>query len=378
MVQKNAEGDTIRRNPMRIVVHVDMDAFYAAVEERCNPQLRGLPVVVGADPKDGRGRGVVTTANYKARTFGIHSALPISRAWQLAEAARKRGEPATVFIRTNFRLYEDVSARIMQILQRGADSFEEASIDEAYLEISSLGSFEAARERMTALKAEIREKEGLSCSVGIGPNKLIAKIVSGSNKPDGLTLIRQETVLEFLDPLPIRVIPGIGPKSESFLHEQNIRTVKDLREVPEPRLTEWFGKWGQSLFEKAQGIDDSAVSNDWTRKSVGEQETFERDTRSPSFVTAQLNGMAERVVSKLREKEFKGFRTVTLTVRFFDFETKNRSHSLKNGIVVDNNEEALQLLKQEALKLLLPFFDSRENPRGKAIRLIGLRLEKLF
>jgi DNA polymerase IV (DinB-like DNA polymerase) len=363
---------------MRIVVHVDMDAFYAAVEERCNPQLRGLPVVVGADPKDGGGRGVVTTANYKARKFGIHSALPISRAWRLAEAARKRGEPATVFIRTNFRLYEDVSARIMQILQRGADSFEEASIDEAYLEISSLGSFEAARERMTALKAEIREKEGLSCSVGIGPNKLIAKIVSGSNKPDGLTLIRQETVLEFLDPLPIRVIPGIGPKSESFLHEQNIRTVKDLREVPEPRLTEWFGKWGQSLFEKAQGIDDSAVSNDWTRKSVGEQETFERDTRSPSFVTAQLNGMAERVVSKLREKEFKGFRTVTLTVRFFDFETKNRSHSLKNGIVVDNNEEALQLLKQEALKLLLPFFDSRENPRGKAIRLIGLRLEKLF
>jgi len=363
---------------MRIVVHVDMDAFYAAVEERYNPAFRGLPVVVGADPKEGKGRGVVTTANYKARTFGIHSALPISRAWRLAEAARRRGEPATVFIHTNFRLYEEVSARIMQIFARSADAFEEASIDEAYLDVSSLGNFEAGVERMTALKAEIGEKEGLSCSVGIGPNKLIAKIASGHKKPDGLTVVKPEVVQEFLDPLPIRVIPGIGPKSEVFLHEQKIRTVKELREIPEGRLTEWFGKWGQRLFEKAQGIDHSPVSNEWTRKSVGEQETFEQDTRSLSFVAEQLNGMAERVISKLRDKEFAGFRTITLTVRFSDFETKNRSHSLKNGITLDNDGHALRLLKQKSLMLLLPFFDNRENRQGKAIRLIGLRLEKLF
>jgi DNA polymerase IV (DinB-like DNA polymerase) len=363
---------------MRIVVHVDMDAFYAAVEERYNPQLRGLPVVVGADPKEGRGRGVVTTANYMARRFGIHSALPISRAWRLAEAARKRGEPATVFIRTNFQLYGEVSARIMQILESRADLFEEASIDEAYLEISSLGSFEAATEQMTALKNEIREKEQLSCSVGIGPNKLIAKIASGHNKPDGLTVARPEEVHDFLDPLPIRVIPGIGPKSEALLHGHKIRTVKELREIPEPDLTEWFGKWGQSLFEKARGINDSPVSNEWTRKSVGEQETFEQDTRNASFVTERLYAMAEHVIAKLREKQFAGFRTVTLTVRFSGFETKNRSHSLKDGIVLDSGGVVLQLLKQEALKLLLPFFDARENPRGKAVRLIGLRLERLF
>jgi nucleotidyltransferase/DNA polymerase involved in DNA repair len=363
---------------MRIIVHVDMDAFYAAVEERYNPALRSLPVVVGADPKEGNGRGVVTTANYIARRFGIHSALPISRAWRLAEAARKKGEPPTVFIQPNFRLYREVSERIMQIFERAADSFEEASIDEAYLDISSAGAFEAAVERMTALKIEIREKEALGCSIGIGPNKLIAKIASGRNKPDGLTLIQTEMIQEFLDLLPIRVIPGIGPKGEAFLHQQNIRTVKDLSGIPEATLMEWFGKWGQRLFEKARGIDDSEVSNDWTRKSIGEQETFGEDTRNFSLVTERLQGMAERVISKLREKEFAGFRTVTLTVRFFDFETKNRSHSVKNGIALDHDGQALSLLNEKALALLLPFFDARENPRGKPIRLIGLRLEKLF
>jgi DNA polymerase IV (archaeal DinB-like DNA polymerase) len=363
---------------MRIIVHVDMDAFYAAVEERYNPGLRGLPVVVGADPKDGKGRGVVTTANYQARIFGIHSALPISRAWRLADTARRRGEAETVFLRPDFRLYREVSARIMQILENSADAFEEASIDEAYLDISSIGDFDAARERMVVLKTEIREKEALGSSVGIGPNKLIAKIASGRNKPEGLTLVKPEMVRAFLDPLPIRVIPGIGPKSEVFLHRQNVHTVKELREIPEAKLTEWFGKWGQRLFEKGRGIDDSPVSNDWTRKSVGEQETFEEDTHSLSFVAQQIDRMAERVLTKLREKAFAGFRTITLTVRFSDFDTRNRSHSIKNGIVLDDDGQALRLLKQEVLALLLPFFDLRENPRGKAIRLIGLRLEKLF
>jgi DNA polymerase IV (DinB-like DNA polymerase) len=363
---------------MRIIVHVDMDAFYAAVEERYNPALRGLPVAVGADPKEGKGRGVITTANYLARKYGIHSALPIARAWRLAEAARRRGEPATVFIRPNFILYREVSARIMQIFERSADAFEEASIDEAYLDVSSRENFPAAVEHMTRLKGEIREKEGLGCSVGIGPNKLIAKIASGHQKPNGLTVVLPESVQQFLDPLPIRVIPGIGPKSEAFLHERNIRTIRDLREVPEASLTGWLGKWGQRLFEKARGIDDSVVSNEWTRKSLGEQETFERDTHSRSEVTERLYTIAERIIGKLRGKEFSGFRTITLTVRFSDFQTSNRSRSFRSGITVNSNDQALGLLKQEALSLLLPFFDARENPRGKAIRLIGLRLEKLF
>jgi DNA polymerase IV (archaeal DinB-like DNA polymerase) len=363
---------------MRIIVHVDMDAFYAAVEERLNPALRDLPIAVGADPKEGKGRGVVTTANYRARKFGIRSALPISRAWRFAEAARRRGEPATIFIRPNMPLYREVSGRIMEILQRFADAFEEASIDEAYLDVSSRENFAAVTEQMTRLKAEIRELEGLACSIGIGPNKLIAKIASGHQKPDGLTVITPEMVEIFLDPLPIRVIPGIGPKSESFLHERNLRTVGDLRQVPEFNLVEWFGKWGQRLFEKARGIDDSEVSNEWTRKSLGEQETFEEDTRNQSIVTERLDRMAERIVTKLRGKEFKGFRTVTVTVRFGDFQTSNRSRSIKDGIRIADNDHALRRLKEEALSLIHPFFDARENPRGKAFRLIGLRVEKLF
>jgi DNA polymerase IV (DinB-like DNA polymerase) len=321
---------------------------------------------------------VVTTANYKARKFGIHSALPISRAWRLAQAARKRGEPETAFIRSNFQLYETVSSRIMQIFERSADAVEEASIDEAYLDVSSLDIFDAALERMIALKTEILEKEELGCSVGIGPNKLIAKIASGQNKPDGLTVVTQEQVREFMDPLSIRVIPGIGAKSEAFLHQQNIRWVRELREIPEATLTQWFGSWGLRLFEKAQGLDDSPVSNEWTRKSIGEQETFEQDSRDLALVSEQLYRMAERVVAKLRRNEFSGFRTVTLTVRFSDFDTRNRSCTVKSGILLDNNGDAVQIVKKRALELLLPFFDARENPRGKAIRLIGLRLEKLF
>ena len=363
---------------MGIIVHVDMDAFYAAVEERYNPDLRGLPVAVGADPKEGRGRGVITTANYLARKYGIHSALPIARAWRLAEAARRRGEPATVFIRPNFTLYREVSARIMRIFESSADAFEEASIDEAYLDVSSRENFPAAIAHMTKLKAEIREKEGLGCSFGIGPNKLIAKIASGYQKPDGLTVVVPDTVQQFLDPLVIRVIPGIGPKGEAFLHQRNIRTIKDLRQIPESSLIEWFGKWGQRLFEKARGIDDSVVSNEWTRKSLGEQETFEQDIRNASEVTERLYAMAERIIAKLRKKEFSGFRTVVVTVRFSDFQTSNRSHSIKNGITLNKNDQAVELLKQEAVSLLQPFFDARENPRGKAIRLIGLRVEKLF
>jgi DNA polymerase IV (archaeal DinB-like DNA polymerase) len=294
----------------------------------------------------------------------------------LAEAARRRGEPATVFIQPNMPLYRDVSARIMQLLERHADAFEEASIDEAYLDVSSVENFAAGRELVMRLKQEIREVEGLGCSIGIAPNKLVAKIASGWQKPDGLTVVEPEQVIGFLGPLPIRVIPGIGPKSEHFLHEEDLRTVEDLRQIPESTLVEWFGKWGARLFEKVRGIDDSEVSNEWTRKSLGEQETFEQDTRDQALVTQRFDLMAERIIMKLKTKDFKGFRTVTVTVRFADFQTSNRSRSLKDGMRID--DAGLARLKEVALTLILPFFDARENPRAKAFRLIGLRVEKLF
>src|SRR2546427_9406739 len=230
---------------MRIIAHVDMDAYYASVEARYNPALRDKPVVVGADPKEGHGRGVVEAASYAARRYGIRSAMPISRAWKLAEAARRQGEPEVVFAHGNRKLYSEVSERVMAILAAGGDAFEEASIDEAYLDLSSLASFEAAVERARTLKREIAEGLGLTCSVGLGPNKLVAKIASDFKKPDGLTIVTPDEVQAFLDPMSIRVIPGIGPKTEAELNQRNIRTVRDLRGLEVARLSERFRRLGE-------------------------------------------------------------------------------------------------------------------------------------
>jgi DNA polymerase IV (archaeal DinB-like DNA polymerase) len=356
---------------MRIIAHVDMDAFYASVEERYHSELRGRPVVVGADPKGGTGRGVVTAANYAARKYGIRSALPISRAWRLAEAARRRGQPETVFVRGNHTLYREVSRRIMAVIARGAEAFEEASIDEAYLDLSSLAEMERAETHARTLKKEILEGEGLTCSVGIGPNKLVAKIASDFRKPDGLTVVRPDEVLGLLDELGIRVIPGIGPKTELFLQQKGLKIVADLRQVELGQLREWLGKGGEDLYRKARGISDDPVSNEWEPKSVGEQETFEEDTLDPVVVLERAQALANTVFRRFVGAGFAAFRTVTVTVRFMGFVTVSRSRSGKLPLT------DLAGLQAEVRQLLQPFFDARENPKGKKIRLIGVRVEKL-
>ena len=356
---------------MRIIAHLDMDAFFAAVEERRDPELRGRPVVIGADPKAGKGRGVVATASYAARKYGIRSATPISRAWRLAEAARRRGEPATVFLRGSHALYREVSARIMALVAERADAFEEASIDEAYLDLSSLADFQHAETHVRTVKALVLEREGLTCSVGIAPNKLVAKIASDFRKPDGLTVVLPEAVEDFLDPLSIRVIPGIGPKTEAFLRERGIGTIAELRGVERPRLVEWLGKWGDDVYERARGVSLSPVSNEWERKSVGEQETFEQDTLDRSFVLERARALAAGVFARMLADGVRGFRTVTVTVRFEHFVTVSRSLTAETPVVTRD------ALEGTAHRLLLPFFDERENPKGRRIRLIGVRVEKL-
>jgi DNA polymerase IV (archaeal DinB-like DNA polymerase) len=349
-----------------------MDAFYASVEARHNPALRDKPVVVGADPKGGHGRGVVEAASYAARRYGIRSAMPISRAWKLAESARRKGEPEVVFVHGNRKLYVEVSERVMAILAPAGDAFEEASIDEAYLDLSSLAGFEVAAERARAVKREIAEREGLTCSIGVGPNKLVAKIASDFQKPDGLTIVRPEDVQAFLDPMGIRVIPGIGPKTEAELNERGIRTVSDLRGLERAQLVEWFGRWGEDLHAKARGLSDSPVSNEWEPKSVGEQETFEVNTLDAAFILERVRALATEVFARLRRQGFRAFRTVTITVRFAHFRTLTRSHTPGEEISSEN------ALCASAVQLFLPFLDQRENPRGSKIRLIGVRAEKLL
>ena len=356
---------------MRIIAHVDMDAFYAAVEERNHPELRGRPIVVGADPKGGAGRGVVTAASYAARKYGIRSALPISRAWRLAEEARRRGEPEAVFVRDDRAAYREASDRLMRLIADGADAFEAASIDEAYVDLSSLGALDRAEAHARALKARIRESEGLTCSVGVGPNKLVAKIASDHQKPDGLTIVAPDDVLAFLAPMAVRVIPGVGPKTEAFLRERRIGTIAELRDVELERLGEWFGKSGADLHRKARGLSDDPVSSDWERKSVGEQETFEVDSLDAAFVLGRARELAREVFRRLVADGFVAFRTVTVTVRHTGFVTVSRAHT---GAA---EWRTLEELETEAVRLLEPFFDARENPRGKKIRLIGVRVEKL-
>jgi DNA polymerase IV (DinB-like DNA polymerase) len=356
---------------MRIIAHLDMDAFFAAVEERDNPRFKGKPIVVGADPVGGKGRGVVSTANYVARKYGIHSAMPISTAWRLAEAARKRGETAAIFTGGHFEKYGKVSAEIMDIIRGYTPLVEESSIDEAYFDLSSAESWEQAKEIAQKIKTEIKDKERLTASVGIGTNKLIAKIASDMQKPDGLTLVTEEQAESFLEPLSVRKIPGIGPKTELLLAKQGVKTIKDLKKWKREEFED-FGGWGNELYNRIRGKDESPIVLEYETKSVGEQETFPEDVADAAKITETMRVLSDSVwrsFGKLKDDK-KDFRTVVITVRFADFETKTKSHTLKN---IPKSADEFYF---EAIKLLLPFFDKRENPKHKKFRLIGVRIVK--
>ncbi|MDP3795385.1 MAG: DNA polymerase IV [bacterium] len=380
-----------------------MDAFFAAVEERDDQRLSGLPIVVGADPEGGRGRGVVSTANYKARAYGIHSAMPISRAWQLAGAARGAGKPAVVFLPVNGRRYAQVSGRIMALIRaelaacaatvaattrdstRAASgkssiaalpAIEEASIDEAYLDLSFAGTLARARDVALYIKNVIKNAERLTCSIGIGPNKLIAKIASDMQKPDGLTVVggddenaRAEFAERFLEPLPLRKIPGIGPKTELLLRQRGLTTVRDLRQLSQAALYDLLGQWGLLLYDKIRGRDDAPLIEEGEPKSIGEQETFGEDTLGPLFLFESLSVLCGNVMRRFERHGFASFRTVVITVRFADFETKTRARTLLKPA------RDMKTLQFEAMRMLAPFLDSRENGPKKLVRLIGVRVE---
>lgn len=356
---------------MRIIAHIDMDAFFAAVEERDKEWLRGLPIVIGSDPQDGKGRGVVSTANYKAREYGIKSAVPISTAWRLSEDAKKQGKPGATFITPNMEKYAQVSSHIMAILQPYSAHIEEASIDEAYFDLSPLGSFAKAERVAQKMQREIFEKESLTASIGIGPNKLVAKIASDFKKPNGLTVVEQKEVELFVQQINLRKIPGIGPKMEAALRQQNILTTVDLHALEPIDLELMFGKSGLDLYEKVRGIDDTPIIEEWTVQSISEQETLQKDTLSGYVIIELFKKLTDQVYDRFTESGFHSFKTIGITVRFEGFDTKTRSKTLPEPI---DDRGALEF---ELLKLALPFLDARENPQRKRIRLLGVKIEKL-
>ena len=373
---------------MRIIAHLDMDAFFASVEERDSPRLAGRPVVVGSDPEDGRGRGVVSTANYAARAYGIRSALPISTAWRYSEAARAKGLPPAVFLEVNMEKYARESRRIMEIVRahvRG--DVEQASVDEAYIDLSFAGSYECAEEIARAIKDEIKMKERLTASIGTGPNKLIAKIASDRQKPDGLTVVREEDAEQFLEPLNLRVIPGVGPKTEAQFAKRGMRTVRDAKRLSRAELTEMMGKWGAELYEKLRGRSESALVTEWVQKSISEQTTFDEDIpvdgqlKYRKMLEAALGALAADVHANLCHEiaagaPFTSFRSVGITVRFADFSTKTRIVTLKAPESA-SAADAAEVITFQTLRLFMPFLDRRENPQHKAIRLLGVKVERL-
>lgn len=358
---------------MAIIAHLDLDAFFAAVEERDQPHLRGRPVVVGADPKGGAGRGIVSTANYAAREYGIRSAMPIREAWRRSEWALTRGKPRAAFLTPRFGAYSEASDAVFAIVSEYAGAIEKTSVDEAYLDLSNCPSYEAARRTAEKLKRRIRKNTKLTASIGIAPNKLVAKIASDAEKPDGLTVVEPDAVPAFLAPLPIRALPGIGPKSEEKLNARKIFAVADLQRIPEDALVDLFGSWGASIYRKARGVGSTElISESEPALSIGRHVTFPRDIHSLKVAGETLAGVAADIATRAARQGFFGFRTVVVTVRFADFETQTRSLTARVPLT------SARELELRALKLVLPFFEKRGNPQGKAIRMLGLRVEQLI
>jgi len=339
----------------KIIMHVDMDAFFAAVEEREHPEFKGMPIVVGADPKEGRGRGVVSSASYKARRFGVRSGMPISKAWKLC--------PEAIYLPVNYELYVKVSNEIMDILRKYAGKFEQWGIDEAFLDVTSkVKDYREAEALAKQIKTEIHEKEKLTCSVGIGPNKLIAKIASDFQKPDGLTIVKEDEAEKFLAPLPVRKLLWVGRKTEQKLKGLGIKTIDDLAHYDPTVLVETFGVVGTQMYLMAHGIDKSNVEERGEIKSISRERTFEEDTSDFNLILNTLDTLSEEVCNDvLRQNLY--FKTVTVKVRYENFETHTHSKTLS---LITNR---IQDLKKTARELIQNYLTL-----DRKMRLIGLRV----
>lgn len=333
-----------------------MDSFFTSCEELRNPKLKGKPIVVGADPKGGKGRGVVSTASYEARKFGIKSGMPISIAYKKC--------PKCIFLSVDYEYYLQISEKIMNLLKKYSDKIEVASIDEAYLDLSHKDNYEDAKKIAEEIKNEIR-KLGLSCSIGIGPNKLVAKIASDYKKPDGLTIVKPEEVVDFLKDLNVRMIPGIGPKTAEFLKDKKIEKISDLQRVEKEKLKKWFGKFGEEIYNYARGIDESELITSYTRKSFSREHTFEIDTDDLNMIIDLMNIMSKELEEECK-KENRKFKTITLKIRFKDFETHTKGKTLKDY------SQSKKDIFDISIKLLKEFY-----PFKKKIRLIGIKVSNL-
>lgn len=301
----------------RRIIHIDMDYFFAQVEVRNNPKLKGKPVIVGGKAS---GRGVVSTASYEARRYGVHSAMPMARAHQLC--------PNGYYITPHYETYREVSHQIMEIFKSYTDQVEPLSLDEAYLDITHLVRRDLPASRIAQfIRRDIFEKTQLTASAGVSYNKFLAKLASGMNKPNGLTVIDYQNVHSILMALDIGDFPGVGKASKVKMHEHQIFTGNDLYQLSEKTLIQWFGKKGQHLYQRVRGQDDRPVKSERIRKSVGAERTFSIDTNDDEEILRKIEELSVKIAKRLEELEQLG-NTVTVKIKTYKFENYSKQKSL--------------------------------------------------
>jgi len=351
----------------RVIFCVDVDYFYAQCEELRNPALRAVPVVVCMYSARGEGSGAVATCNYIARRYGVRSGMPIYRARRLL-----RGVEGAAFIsaRDGFPYYEEKSAQVMAVLRSAADRFEQVSVDEAYLDVTQrVGSdFNRALELALNLKGRVKELTGLTCSVGVGPNKLLAKMAVDMKKPDGLTVVRPEEVREFLWPLPVGRLYGVGVKTEEKLREAGVSTIGDLARLPLERLVHLFGRsLGSYLYDAARGIDHEPVEEAAEVESISRMTTLRENTRDYNLIWPEMEALCEQVMEQVRLEGWM-FRTISILLVMEDLTTQTRSHSLETPT------NSLEVLKKVVRQLTTSYL--REEGR-LLVRRIGVKVSGL-
>lgn len=340
---------------VRTILHVDMDAFYASVEQRDNPALRGKPVVVG-----GTVRGVVAAASYEARKFGIHSAMP------MREAERRCAD--LVCVKPRMSHYKTTSSRIFEIFREFTPIVEGLSLDEAFLDVSGSRSLHGSGEEIArAIKERISSQTHLTASVGVAGNKLVAKIASDLEKPDGLVVITPENCRQRLDPLPVAVIPGIGRQTLARLHKVNVHTIADLRRAPDRDLEPIFGRYTQRTRDRAAGIDNRPVCPERAEKSVSAEETYDRDLVKPDDMERELLRLAQTTARRLRKSQLQAG-TIQVKIRQADFQTFTRQRSLHPP--ANSTDQVFHVARE------LLFAWLADNP-GTRIRLLGVGSGKL-
>ncbi|QDT80438.1 DNA polymerase IV [Gimesia maris] len=336
---------------MRTILHVDMDAFYASIEERDHPELQGQPIIVGGRAEH---RGVVSAANYPARKFGVHSAMPMKTARQLC--------PQAHFFPVRMSDYAEVSQSLQKIFRKYTPLVEPLSLDEAFLDVSgSQLLFGNGREIAASIKQEVRHSLQLIASVGVAPNKFLAKIASDADKPDGLVVVEPDKIQEFLDPLPVSRVWGIGKMATQRFNRLGIQTISQVRVLEPKILTELFGEQGLHLWNLSQGLDERAVIPERQAKSISRETTFSSDVNDLEILRIILMDLVEDVSRRLRKNKLRG-KTIQLKIRYDDFSTFTRS------ITVSQPTDLTREIEQSALLML----DQKLPERPLSIRLIGV------